>query len=119
MGVRTYNYGYARFTQPDPRGSSVTDLNRYAYAGCNPANFIDPTGTQFFDPTTQCEPFALGIGIGLFTIGIAELSLSVTSVASGEAVLFGPFGIGLAAAGALSGAGNIFAGIDIARSACE
>jgi hypothetical protein len=45
--------------------------------------------------------------------------LSVTSVASGEAVLFGPFGIGLAAAGALSGAGNIFAGIDIARSACE
>jgi RHS repeat-associated protein len=46
MGVRTYQYAWARFTTLDPLPASITHLNRYAYAGCNPANLVDPTGTQ-------------------------------------------------------------------------
>ncbi len=31
-----------RFTQLDPWPRSLVEGNRYAYAGCNPANFVDP-----------------------------------------------------------------------------
>ncbi len=42
MGVRTYQYAWARFTIP----ASITHLNRYTYAGANPANF-GSDGTTF------------------------------------------------------------------------
>jgi RHS repeat-associated protein len=54
LGQRTYAPEFGRFTTLDPLAASVTDLNRYAYASCNPANFIDPTGTQTMEPWQEC-----------------------------------------------------------------
>jgi RHS repeat-associated protein len=62
MGVRTYQYAWARFTTLDPLPESITHLNRYAYAGCNPANYVDPTGTQVVG---DCEAGVIG-AYGLF-----------------------------------------------------
>lgn len=44
MGARYCAPGQGRFTQQAPLGSSVMEPNRYHYAGCNPANRVDPTG---------------------------------------------------------------------------
>jgi RHS repeat-associated protein len=49
MGARYYHPSAGRFTQQDPLGSSVLKPNRYAYAGCNPANRVDPTGLWYCD----------------------------------------------------------------------
>lgn len=49
--ARCYNRWHLRFDQPDPYDgsydlSSPQSLNRYAYVGNDPTNFIDPTGLQ-------------------------------------------------------------------------
>ncbi|MGQ0680518.1 MAG: RHS repeat-associated core domain-containing protein, partial [Actinomycetota bacterium] len=41
FGARYYDPVIGRWTQPDPSGM---DANSYAYAGSNPANFVDPSG---------------------------------------------------------------------------
>ena len=57
FGARTYDPGTSRFTQPDPLPASLSEgLSRYAYAGCNPVNFVDPNGQWGF--TAECALFA-------------------------------------------------------------
>ena len=41
FGARYYDATLGRWTQQDPSGQ---DANPYAYAACNPANNVDPTG---------------------------------------------------------------------------
>jgi RHS repeat-associated protein len=48
--MRRYNRWWSRFDQPDPADSSYDltnpqSLNRYAYTGGDPVNFVDPSGT--------------------------------------------------------------------------
>ena len=50
MGARYYQPGTGRFTQQDPLPKSVMTTNRYAYAGSNPTNFVDPTGLDHVTP---------------------------------------------------------------------
>jgi RHS repeat-associated protein len=45
FGARYYDPVIGRWTQPDPSGQ---DANSYAYAGGNPANFVDPSGLAFW-----------------------------------------------------------------------
>lgn len=50
FGVRYYDQTQARFTQLDPLFGKIDQpitLNRYHYAGCNPANNVDPSGRDF------------------------------------------------------------------------
>ena len=46
LHARYYDPALGRFISPDPTVSSgtVVDLNRYAYAGNNPATYKDPNG---------------------------------------------------------------------------
>jgi RHS repeat-associated protein len=57
--MRRYNRWHSRFDQPDPYEGSydITNpqsFNRYAYAGNDPVNFVDPTGLD------ECVDDALG-----------------------------------------------------------
>jgi len=67
-----------RFSSLDPRGGSIGDpqsLNKYAYVGNNPSNFVDPTGQFLMGPrgtpggpgTDPFNPFSpSGIGAVYF-----------------------------------------------------
>jgi RHS repeat-associated protein len=47
FGTRYYNPTVGRWTQPDPKGGNITDINslaRYAYADDDPVNVTDPSG---------------------------------------------------------------------------
>jgi RHS repeat-associated protein len=48
FGARYYLTSTGRWTQPDPfdQYADLQEANRYAYAGGDPANFIDPYGTS-------------------------------------------------------------------------
>src|SRR5690606_22481115 len=46
-GARYYDPELGRFIQPD---TFLDGLNRYAYCGNNPINFIDPTGHDVSNP---------------------------------------------------------------------
>ncbi len=77
MGQRYYQNSTGRFTQPDPRPSSVFEPNRYEYAGDNPVNATDPSGmwtcyTNYLD----CASNYLG---GLLDQASASLSGNVWS----------------------------------------
>jgi RHS repeat-associated protein len=117
MGQRQYISELARFTQLDPLPQSVTDVNRFAYAGCNPVNYVDPTGTQF-EITTQgemwgCDQAELGLGLGLFWGGAGiDLALALADL----------FSLGLAtpavAVGIFSATTTAVAGLAIIQAAC-
>jgi RHS repeat-associated protein len=53
--ARMYQSSRGRFTSPDPAGMSSADkrvpesFNRYAYAGNDPVNHVDPGGEDWFD----------------------------------------------------------------------
>ncbi|WBB77264.1 DUF6531 domain-containing protein [Micromonospora sp. WMMD882] len=49
FGQRWYNPVQGRFTQQDNLSflGNPQHGNRYAYAGCNPVNYVDPTGNDF------------------------------------------------------------------------
>jgi len=73
-GTRYYMPSLMRWTQPDPVAGKPTNpmgLSRYAYVGCNPVSFVDPTGRS-------C---AGAIVTGIFaTIGLAASSFSLFTV---------------------------------------
>jgi hypothetical protein len=52
FGTRYYDPSLGRWTQQDPVGGSLGDLNsanRYVYAGDDPVNLVDPSGKDAFD----------------------------------------------------------------------
>jgi RHS repeat-associated protein len=51
-GARYYISWLGRWTSPDPAGLA-DNLNLYIYAANNPIRFIDPEGTQAFDPEQE------------------------------------------------------------------
>ncbi len=66
FAARSYDPGTGRFTQADPRPSSVTDINRFAYVGANPVNATDPSGLDInrfayvgCNPTNATDPSGL------------------------------------------------------------
>jgi RHS repeat-associated protein len=87
MGARYYQPVSGRFTRLDPLPESIISLNRYAYAGCNPTNFIDPTGLE-----EECSAgeWALSVvgaiasGVGL---GAAIASVPATGPIGGTAAV--------------------------------
>lgn len=62
IGARYYSPKLGRWTQQDPLVHlyDPVQLNRYAYAGCNPSNVIDPSGLEF----TVCDGIFFAIGVG-------------------------------------------------------
>ena len=85
MGQRSYDSGVGRFTQLDPRPSSITELNRYAYAGCNPTNFTDPTGMD------SCPALFIGAVFALQGLGLTGAALGIAAVATAPLLWFEPF----------------------------
>ncbi|CCF85155.1 RHS repeat-associated core domain-containing protein [Nitrolancea hollandica] len=63
IGMRYYSPELGRWTQQDPMVHlfDPVQLNRYAYAGCNPSNISDPSGMAF----TGCSFIFLVVGIGV------------------------------------------------------
>ncbi len=90
MTQRFYGPASGRFSQLDRLTRSILDVNRYAYAGCNPANFVDPTGLL-----TECQE---AIGAHVFTtMGAVAALLSIPATA----------GLSLVALTGLSGLGFV------------
>jgi RHS repeat-associated protein len=81
MTQRYYQPGNGRFTQIDPLPQSLVSVNRFAYAGCNPTNFVDPSGLDHCD-----EQAYLGIGARYFFGGIGLVG-STIALASGIGLL--------------------------------
>ncbi|WP_433269244.1 RHS repeat-associated core domain-containing protein [Micromonospora vinacea] len=72
FGQRWYNSDQGRFTQQDNL-SFIGDPqkgNRYAYSGCNPVNYIDPTG-MLFTPEFNCAVASIGFVIAVGTLTAA------------------------------------------------
>ncbi len=65
MGARYYQPSSGRFTQQDPLPDSILSFNRYAYAGCNPSNNVDPSGLSWTDVADTCIPILLNTLPGL------------------------------------------------------
>jgi RHS repeat-associated protein len=68
FGQRWYDPHNGRFTQQDNLHfiGDPANGNRYAYAGCNPTNYTDPTGLKHDDPLLDAldtgEKFAVPMG---------------------------------------------------------
>jgi RHS repeat-associated protein len=64
FGTRYYDPALGRWTQQDPVGGRLGDLNpanRYTYANDDPVNVVDPSGKGFWD----CFWFGIDvIGLG-------------------------------------------------------
>jgi RHS repeat-associated protein len=88
FGQRYYMPDLARWTQPDPETGTPTgpmSLNAYSYVGCNPINYIDPTGTTCHDILVS---FAVVGGLleGQLILGevlLGAIGLSATVVTAG------------------------------------
>ena len=80
FGVRYYSPSLGRWTQQDPVGGSLGDLNsanRFVYAGDDPVNQVDPSGKD----AVACATALLGNGIlvGLFgTAGALQIISAIT-----------------------------------------
>jgi RHS repeat-associated protein len=67
-GARHYDPGLARWSQQDPinHAADLKEGNRYVYAGGDPINFIDATGTSsFLNEVLAAGERALSVGEGL------------------------------------------------------
>ncbi len=112
MTQRYYQPGNGRFTQIDPLPQSLISVNRFAYAGCNPSNFMDRTGLDERD-AVACAFGAIG-GATLAGVG-GEIALAAgTAFALGGAAMIAS-GVGLIAIGAI----GIVAGGYLIYEACS
>jgi RHS repeat-associated protein len=104
FGERYYNPNLGRWTQQDPVGGSLGDLNaanRYTYANDDPANVVDPSGKTSWGilfgsclASVVIAPF-LWLG-GILTAGGGIVAAIAAAVA---AALWFEVGIAIAAAG--------------------
>jgi len=83
MTQRYYGPASSRFTQLDPLPKSILDVNRYAYAGCNPANYVDPEGLEHCGNATPGTA-ALFVGSLIF-LGLAVAAIPATGGISATA----------------------------------
>ena len=98
-GARWYNPGTGRWTQQDTLDAPLdpANANRYAYAGDDPINNLDPTGRYLSQCQSQAINLAIGaIGLG-FAYGVALLALAggVTTAAGITAIVTLGSGTGL------------------------
>ncbi len=103
MTQRFYGPASGRFTQLDPLPSSILDVNRYAYAGCNPVNATDPTGLY---PYTIGQACIQGAAVGLIGGAImGTIGGVITGLYVGPGVLVTGFAgfLGGAIGGAIAG----------------
>lgn len=102
FGKRWYNSNQGRFTQQDSLSfiGDPQNGNRYAYAGCNPTSYIDPTGQGICSLTIQAAVYALGaavFGVLAATGGGVILGVAISaSTAGGIAAAMGGAGAGAA-----------------------
>ncbi len=70
IGARYYSPELGRWTQQDPMVHlyDPVQMNRYAYAGCNPSNVIDPTGMFCW-----ADAFVVSITVFVAGVGLAAI----------------------------------------------
>lgn len=100
-GARYYTPTEGRWTQLDTLDSPLDPLNanRYAYAGCNPVNYIDPLGREI-TILDACLIGGVAGGVG-GAIGGAVVGSLAGGVGAGPGALAG--GLGGAIGGCVSG----------------
>ncbi|MBE7195902.1 MAG: RHS repeat-associated core domain-containing protein, partial [Gordonia polyisoprenivorans] len=89
-GARWYNPATGRWTQQDTLDAplSPSNANRYAYAGGDPINNLDPIGT-----ITACGAVSTIIGLAGGTIGlVAFIGASIVSGGTVAALVFAALG---------------------------
>jgi RHS repeat-associated protein len=64
MGLRYYDPDLGRWTQQDAVQNLMQppQANRYVYVGCNPANYVDPTGLSHCDASSTVAAGLIGLG---------------------------------------------------------
>jgi RHS repeat-associated protein len=96
IGERYYDPALGRWTQPDP----IAAMADYAYAGNNPVNIIDPSGTisitgiiglglEVVGTTISCVAAETGIGAAICGAGVGNLILSGANADSSSSTLSG------------------------------
>ncbi|MFL5666277.1 MAG: RHS repeat-associated core domain-containing protein [Ktedonobacteraceae bacterium] len=71
FGTRYYDPTLGRWTQQDPVGGSLGDLNsanRYTYANDDPVNAVDPSGKDIIGCTLAVLLVALGFAAGIAAV---------------------------------------------------
>jgi len=93
FSTRYYDPSLGRWTQQDPVGGSLADLNaanRYTYAGDDPINVVDPSG----EDATACILGLAGSIVGAIAsiAGVAASALGI-ALATGAALVGAIFGL--------------------------
>ena len=105
FGVRYYDPSLGRWTQQDPVGGSLFDLNsgnRYTYVDDNPVNQVDPSGKQscFYFSNGALDAIGwIDVGIGTELGIIALIGAAVAPELIVPAALLGSVGLALVAVG--------------------
>jgi len=83
-----------RWTQQDPLNlmASQQNANRYAYAGGDPINLLDPAGTGVFDDVAEgfgvvatgiaCATAETGVGAAACVVGLAGVTAGAGGIAA-------------------------------------
>jgi RHS repeat-associated protein len=80
--ARYYDPGRQRFVSEDPLGSSVGDINVYAYVRNNPTNLIDPLGLSANCTSVAVNKFVVCMfGLNVVWISVVELGMVAACVA--------------------------------------
>jgi len=96
FGVRYYNPELGRWTQQDPVGGSLGDLNsidRYVYAGDDPVNAVDPSGKD----AVSCSAAIAGALGGGFLLDYQLAPFIFAAFAAGPLGIAAAILLGLAA----------------------
>jgi RHS repeat-associated protein len=127
LRARFYDPAAGRFTSRDIWPGNLRacqSLNRYAYVVNDPSTLVDPSGlkskTLNWNGLSACDQPALGFGIGLISVGVADVAANTAilyAVFAGSLVL-SPAALFFAGAFLLSGATSIIAGVDLVNQAC-